>query len=358
MDKKRKKYCTKRVAAGALAVLFIALGFMFKSGTADAAEESVGELIYDNTLKMADYWSADGMKTAPVKEGYVFGGWYQKTDTGFAALEEIADEAYAKFVPAYVLSVKSQIEKNAEDGTAASTFLRLVTTVDSTEYRNIGFDIWLNNTTQLENVPVITKVYTSLKNDEGDITPSTAFGGASSKFAVLKLTQISSVNYQKIIYVRPYWTTLDGTKVEGLARYIRVEDGFTSNKYISVPINLLEEKSVAAGILELSYADYKDILEVAADDSGNYKIDAGRVLPVMSYYVDTAAGTIKIVGNSANVNEYKKTESIFASVRFRVKDGVADENIPEKFIFTMTEGNFCDWQSEFVDAVKAWDYQY
>lgn len=358
MGKKRKIYCTKRVAAGVLAVLFIALGFLLRSGTADAAEERVGELVFDNTLKMADYWSADGMKTAPVKEGYVFGGWYQKTDTGFAALKEIADDAYAKFVPAYVLSVKSQIEKNAEDGTAASTFLRLVTTVDSTEYRNIGFDIWLNNTKQLENVPVITKVYSSLKNDEGSIAPDTEFGQASAKFAVLKLTQISSANYQKIIYVRPYWTTLDGTKVEGLARYIRVEDGFSANRYISVPINLLEEKSVAAGILELSYAAYKDILEVVVDSKGNYKIDAGRVLPEMEYYVDTAAGTIKIVGNAANVDEYKKSESMYASVRFRVKAGVNAENLPDKFIFTISEGSFCDWQDEFVDAVKAWDYQY
>ena len=355
---KSKRYVVKKVAAAALAVLLVMMGFVLRSRTADAAEEKVGEIVYDNTFKMADYWSADGAKTAPVKEGYVFGGWYQKTDTGFAALKAIAEDAYAKFVPAYVLSVKSQIEKSAEDGTAASTFLRLVTTVDSTEYRNIGFDIWLNNTKQLENLPVITKVYSSLNNDEGSIVPGTEFGQASAKFAVLKLTQIASVNYQKIIYVRPYWTTLDGTRAEGLARYIRVEDGFTANHYISVPINLLEGKTIAAGILELSYAEYKDVLEVAVDDKGKYKIDAGRVLPEMEYYVDIATGTIKIIGNAVNVDEYKQAESMYASVRFRVKDGVNEEELPDSFTFTIKEGSFCDWQDEFVDEVKAWDYQY
>lgn len=358
MNSKRKNIWLKRTVACMAVAVVLMSGMTVKPMTLNAAGESGDTVIYDDAIKMSEYWSAVGEKKVPVKDGYVFGGWYKDVNGEKKALTEeeaasFSGTVYAKFVPAYVLSVKAQLQSDAGTGSVESTYLRLVTSVDSTEYQNISFDIWINNTAQIQNVPMIKTVYSSITTSEGKIKATDAFGTASAKMATLKLTKIAMSNYRTIIYVRPYWTTLDGTKVEGLAKYLRVEDGFIANKYISVPINLLEQKEVAAGIVELSYADYKDQIEVAKDSNGNYLIDAGRVLPSMEYYVDEANGTIKFVGNAA-VDEYKTAEALYANVRFRVRDGVS---APDSLLFKMQEGMFCDWKEQAAE-VKAWDYRY
>lgn len=351
----RKKEIIKPIITCILTAALLLTG-VTGPATVNAAENS-GEVIYDDTVAMKDYWGEEEKK-APVKEGYVFGGWYKDVDGTKKAITQdeagsFEGQAYAKFVPAFVLSVKAQIEVAAETGNSASTYLRLITSVDSTKYQNLGFDIWLNNATKVEGVPVITKVYDSVSSSEGKITAADGFGAPSAKLATLRLRGISSDNFRKIIYVRPYWTTMDGTKVEGLARYVRVEDGFIANRYISIPINLLEPKQVAAGIVEFSYKDYQGQLEIAKDSNGNYLIDSGRVLPFMEYHVDEENGLIRFVGNGT-VNEYKDTETLYANVRFRVKDGAS---IPDSLLFRMQEGMFCDWKEQPV-TVNAQDYQY
>lgn len=351
----KERRCTK--IACILAASILSLGITVTPVTADAAEPD--QVIYDNTnYNFSEYWNTDAaQRTAPVKDGYVFGGWYE--DEGTTPLTEktaaAATTAYAKFVPSYVLSVKAQIEQTAANGTQTTTYIRIATSVDSTKYQSVSFDIWGNNKNHVSNVPEITKVYDSINN--GAIVARDAFGAAASKLAVLKLTKIANADSHKIIYVRPNWTTLDGTKVEGLGRYVRVEDGFTANQYISIPVNLLEGKEVAAGIVELSYAAYKDVLEVAKDSNGNYLIDAGRLLPNMQYSVDETNGKIKFVGYTENVDKYNSTESVYASVRFKVKSGAT---LPDCCVFTMTAGDFTDWREAAPDTLKvtAWDYQY
>ena len=120
------------------------------SGNAAVAEDKV---IYEEVGSIANYWKADN-KTAPVKAGYVFGGWF-KTSTANAVgaeayvnggatsyyaplkstelnTDEDADcdytgTAYAKFVPAQVLSVKAQ---NSAATVTNSTELRSNITCD------------------------------------------------------------------------------------------------------------------------------------------------------------------------------------------------------------------------------------
>ncbi len=360
MNNERKSIWLKRAAAYMVAAVVLMSGMAVKLVTVNAAEDQGDTVIYEEA-QMSQYWFKKD-KTAPVKDGYVFGGWYQDDEKGGkkAITEDEAENfrgtAYAKFVPAYVLSVKAQIEAKAELGDVDSTYLRLATSVDSLQYQNISFDVWVNNTVQIADVPMIKTVYDSVTTVDGTITPQEVFGEPAKKLATLKLANIPRGNYGTIIYVRPYWITLDGTRVEGLAKYLRVEDGFTANKYISVPINLLEQKQVAAGIVELSYADYKDTIEVAKDRSGKYLIDAGRVLPTMEYYVDEEKGIIRFVGNGT-VGEYKTTEALYANVRFRVKNE-AGVSVLERFLFKMQGEDFCDWTEKRVEAVNAWDYRY
>ena len=373
MNKKGSIFCTKKLVC-VLTAAVLMLGITVSPVTADAADAAniPSSVYYDDTYDIKDYWDEDATKrTAPVEDGYVFGGWYSDESTPLTEeTAATATTAIAKFVPAYVLSVKAQIEYAAQDGEYDTSYIRVVTSVDSTKYQNVSFDIYGNNKNQVSGVPEIKTVYDSIKYQTGTdettseatystIEANAAFGEAASKFVVLKLTNITKDNSHKIIYVRPNWTTMDGTKVKGLAKYIRVEDGFDDNEYISIPVNLLEGKEVAAGIVELSYAAYANYLEVAEVDD-EYLIDAGRLLPAMSYKVDTKNYKITFVGNAETVDVYNSKESIYANVRFKVKSGVT---LPDGFLgFDMTAGEFTNWDevatSDESVTVTAWDYQY
>ena len=329
------------------------------------------EINYDNeNYEIASYW---GNRTAPTKPGYVFGGWYVKNNTKYTPIREaeIVDNgvaafegAYAKFVPAYVLSVKAQLQKaTEEDNTRGdSTFLRVISAVDSTHYKNVGFTVLFNKKVPFadeENKKtVITTVYESLKNDEGEIIASQEFGEPATHFSVLRINKILKGNYTKVIYVTPYWTTMDGTKVEGIAKYVRVMDGYTSNRYISVPVNLLTGDAVAAGKVHMEY-DYKTLRYIG--------YDAGVLLPKMEINVDEANGVIKFIGNATvgENNQYEEVEpesGIYANVWFQKKTDEeianAGATVPDRWEFLMSNLSFCDWDEKWVKNVKAWDTRY
>ena len=303
---------------------------------------------YDNTYDIQKYWS--GKKT-PVKEGYVFGGWYEKNGEEYEPLVEskITENttgAYAKFVPAYVLSVKAQIESGIKAGDGAATAIRFLSSVDSMDYRNVGFDIWLNNKTEFK-TDAMTTVYSGIKAKETDadkdaLLPGDVFGSASTRFSIVRLTKILDKHDSLIIRVRPYWTTLDGTKVSGETRYIRVEDGYLN--YVSIPVNLHTGNAIAAGLVELSYD--KSVLEFV-------EFDAGTLLSDMQYNSSPVFGKVRFVGNAVK-DTTVMADGIFANVRFKLKRELA---VGEKLQFGISNQNFCNWQKVTVDA-GAWDFQY
>lgn len=306
---------------------------------------------YDNTYDIEELWG----KEVPVKDGYVFGGWYTKSgQEQYTAITEAQLQnggvknytgAYAKFVPAYVLSVRMQLAKATEDnnGADASTYLRVISAVDSTSYQEVGFDLLYGK--KLEQNATVSKVYKNIVNAEGSINVKDVFGEPAEYFSVLKIDQIASKNYKSIIYVKPYWTTMDGTKVEGLSKYVRVMDGYEKNQYISVPVNLSEGSDVAAGKLQMTYDQTK--LQYVGFDSG-------VILPEMEVKANDSIGRINFVGNgtdtTANVNP---TNGIYANVWF--KKTTSDTAHLE---FDVKNLEFCTWEPAMVDNVKAWDIQY
>ena len=122
------------------------------------------------------YWNAlDAERKTPVKAGYVFGGWFKSVNEGAEGAEvyvegdsttyyaplEVAElntdsdndcdytgTAYAKFVPAQVLSVKAQNQADTV-ATTPSTNVRILSSTDSDNYAKVGFDIWVNNKKQI-----------------------------------------------------------------------------------------------------------------------------------------------------------------------------------------------------------------
>ena len=377
----------KQILAGLLVMAMLITGLMITPMDAKAAETVEGEngveYILDTTkYNFADYWKANAAeRKAPTKDGCVFGGWYRNTDGNGTMkaitqteAEKIADgtdnaEVWAKFVPAEVLSVRTQLEATTAtaDGTNVAdngtTYLRLLSGVNGLDYQKVGFDIWYNKKYQEEDQKAtnITKVYKTITNDETDdattdkkdsLAASSVFGAAATHFSVLRLNEIYKGNFNYVIYVTPQWTTLDGTLVEGQAKYVRVIDGYASNRYISIPVNFLEGNQVVAGQLKMTYD--KDKLEIV-------DFDAGTLMPEMAYKND-ANGTIQIVGNIANAPAentvgVEPESEIYANVWFKVKDGVTINNETE-LQFNVSEYSFCNWNEQMVNDISAWNVKY
>lgn len=349
------------------------------AGVLSAALVLAGTVTIPSEVKAADpavHWTAATSeafqawkysKAVPTEEGFLFGGWY-KDAAGKQALETTeastyTGDVYAKFVPSYVLSVKTQLDENtqnkgANDGLAAS--LRVITGVDSLQYQYIGADIYLGNVKKAE-VTEQTTVYKNLlaSDDTGawKVSAQELFGTAAEYLSVWNIVNIADVNDKNIIYVRPYWVTLDGTKVYGMSKYVHVEDGYQTNKYVSIPINVMTASTAAAGIATINYDSTKMTF---------VGMEKGRVFDDAMEYSE-ANGTVKIVGNGATVDQYKADETLFANVRFKLNDGIelysvnTNTNVMTRangyFDFTISNPDFSDWNENTVDA-GAWNIQY
>ena len=349
MNKKNLLCFVKRLTAGILTTGMIVGGIVVAPKQADAATVE-DKVIYEEGYDITKYWDAEKSK-APVKAGYVFGGWYSaKEENAYLTYEDAknAETAYAKFVPAQVLSVKAQNMEGTGETVTDKTHVRIISSLDSKNYTKVGFDIYLANSVKLvkdddytKNEPLETdKIYDGIlvgKNKQ-EKRASEIFGGASKYVSVWQLENIDSAHWGKIIYVRPYWITKDGTKVEGLAKYVHIEDEYEG--YISVPVNLLDEEKVAAGIVEMAYDKALEYVEV----------EEGRVLPDMTCFHNADTKTVKMVGNAPNTGKYISGETLFANVRF--KKPAEDTN------FEMTPVQFCNWKEETVEIDKVWDVKY
>ena len=371
MCKKRVSSLMKRLIAGCMAMAIVVSGVKVLPNTAKAAEDIVKDGIVYSPLDMETYWDVES-KTAPVKPGCVFAGWYTKDESDeFTAIEEADgiptnENTYAKFVPAYVLSVKTQVEAQAETKSDAtdkpeSTFMRVLSSVDSENYQNVGFEVLLGDKEVELKVEAFTKVYNGLKLSATAteiIYPEDVFGEASDYFTALDLKNIKATKFSSKIYIRPYWTTLDGTKVEGLARNVRVEDKYTDYEYVSVPINLLTDGvnpvKVAAGMVEVTYDATKAV--VAKDAQDNYRIDTGRLLKDMEYNVIPPAagettGKIIFAGSGIDTTEEIMADGLYANIRFQ---SATDDKLTESDLnLTKTAKEFCDWE-ENTETVTAW----
>ena len=337
---------------GILVAVAVIAGIMFIPNYAKAqtVNGTNGIIYVKDSVKynFNTYW---GEKKAPVMEGYVFAGWYSEATEGKALDADAAasaTEAWAKFVPDYVLSVRAQIEADTKKGDG-KTDIRVLSAVDSEDYLNVGFDIWLANKKQLTmtsgdnqgEAPLITtRAFPNILVNGEKVSATTTFGYAAKYFIVWKLTDIVDVNDSKIIYVRPYWTTNDGTKVEGLAKYVHVEDGYMG--YVNVPINLMTGEAIAAGIVKMQYQEGLTFVG----------FEEGRLLKEMAVNYGTD-GVIKMAGNAETAHEKIYADGIYANLRFQ-KTGTADTN---SLIVTPDDAaDFTNWEESEVDISPVIQY--
>ena len=356
MNKKNLLCFVKKLTAGVMATGMIVAGILVIPKQADAAVVE-DKVIYEEGYDIKIYWDAENPK-APVKAGYVFGGWYsEKEENAYLTYDEAkeAETAYAKFVPAQVLSVKAQNMEGTGKTVTDKTHVRIISSLDSKNYARVGFDIYLANSKKLvknddyeKNEPLETdKIYDGILVGTGENKQekhaTAIFGGVSKYVSVWQLNNIAKAHWEKIIYVRPYWITKDGTKVEGLAKYVHIEDDY--NNYISVPVNLLNKDvaaQVAAGAVNVTYGNTTLTLK---------EVEAGRMLPEMN--ATQSGNTIKMVGNAITPGQYNSNETLYANIRFKKPSVDVD--------FEMEIGQFCTWGEDDVadmDKTEKWDVKY
>lgn len=360
-----------------LCVIMMAVSGITGTATIVNAEEVEGTITMDNGIKyvpcdISEYWSTSEKKV-PQMDNYVFGGWYTAKDLGtktFTALKEgsittnaITGKAnvegtYAKFVSAYVLSVKAQIDittANAGAGHTNKASMRVVSSVDSKDYQTVGFEILLANRTPLykdkeEKTPLETNtVYTGLTAGDVRVEPSALFGPQSAFLSVWRLDNISPSYDSTIINVTPYWITADGTKVEGHMKYVHVEDGYMG--YISVPINLCSVKQVAAGTLTITYPEGLKLVDNKIEFDGVFKEAE------MTFH-DDGKNTIQLVGNADVINTDVTATGIYANLRFTKGTSSYQGTGTGEFLnFQVQDELFCNWNEDLV-SVDVWDVHY
>lgn len=316
--------------------------------------------------------------------GYLFGGWFKYTDENTvgeaittAAEAGDAEYVYAKFVPARLTGVSCQVGVDAES--AGSTNLRVVSTVDSTDYKAVGFNVygreidengtydWMmyeykeDNTNKAQS----TKVYSGLqtyKYDtdgttiiEGDIKkPEDIFGTDATgfKFTTMSLSGIAGGEngyYDTTIVIKPYWITLDGTYVEGTGEFNRVNDSpniTATDNIVNISVNLKDASSIAAGMLSITYPEGFEYVEA----------ECGRVFDEMSFAPDEDNKKITCVGNVTKINNSERPEDVYVNLRFKKTDDSLVVGNSEFKAEVPTNG-FCDIAESFVD-VTAWNVKY
>lgn len=325
-----KKFVKKRMSI-LLAATLILSGFNM-TGVWDMEVEASNdtEKFHVEKLDISDYKDNNPVSKDSQYADWMFAGWYKDMtcETYVTDKQEETGEQYAKFVPKEVLSVLCQTQVNTNENTD-TTKMRIVSTVDTLNYREVGFRITVGNSTITRSIKT---VYKNIKAVEGGVPISyqpNALSEASTYFSTLTITNISNESFGSGILIEPYWKTVDGSIVYGVSRYARVEDGYL--KIVNVPVRLYDRAGVAGGYAEIKYDTSK---------FAYYGSDNGTVFDNLDTYAEN--GVVKCVGDINDISKNAEAYGLYANLRFKVKD--TDVNAT----FQVMNTEFCNINEEII----------
>lgn len=171
-----------------------------------------------------------GIEPAKV-DGKIFAGWYEDeeyTSSVTTKPTEYTEDAvyYAKYVDEDIFSLKLQVEK-ASDGTYN---LRLISSVDTLNYRNVGFNVYFDDQDVIEYRQ--TTVFERIKavHTENEYIYSPKVVSESSEYMFTgTVKKISAEKVNTEFYVIPCVTTFDGVISYGPSRMFTVNDGLSES---------------------------------------------------------------------------------------------------------------------------------
>lgn len=224
----------KHIIFCALVILFVTSVFIGLDGK--SVKAATNGFIQQSYSNIDEYYG----KKAPdcEVENYIFAGWY-KDEACEVSYVKSPDENittfYAKFVPKEVLSVKTQTEKRLNNdvlGDDATGKIRIVTSVDSTNYQDVGFYVsgTFENVTLENEKYSIPKVFSYLyvvgtTDDKSDAkTAKETFGLEQAKFFAPHTFNTRFDQFNDKFKITPYWVTADGVEVKGVYREVSIID--------------------------------------------------------------------------------------------------------------------------------------
>ena len=180
-------------------------------------------VLEDRAIQYTDvdtYHTGENCSVPDAEPGYVFAGWYTDKEctraNALKSTDTTTTTAYAKFVPEGVLEIKAQI-KAGTTSESKMTDIRFVTSVDTLDYKAVGFEVAANGNTKTYGSNVVYKQLYAVDSNEIMTTyiPKEVFSSVSTYFKACTITGVPNAAFGMKWAVRPYWITLDGTRVYG-----------------------------------------------------------------------------------------------------------------------------------------------
>ena len=290
---------------------------------------------------------------------WIFAGWYtnEACTTAMTTAPVEGTKYYAKFVPSEILNVKCQVSAET-DWDSASSDLRLVSSVDSLEYEEVGFEISYNGGKAFK-ISTDT-VYRKIEAGKGGVSygySPNIFDLDSEYFITATLKNINNANFYKGFYIKAYWVTLDGTTVYGTSRYARVEDSYLN--IANVPVRFVTEATTTADTKTTTTFTYDASKFTYAENYESQLMDGTTITSSLGYangstfdsisisnVVEKNVGTITIAGTATNA---ASLHGEVAHLRLRANNV---SSLPRKNTFQVTYTG-----SEAVVAVESkFDY--
>lgn len=350
-----------KFAAGLFTIAMILFGVCFfntesssvqaeETATESTAKTTSTEAIYVPVENITSYRSGDTYTypkpTESGKEDWIFAGWYYEdaeAENGYAAYGSANEmnnvtSAHAKYVSPDVLSAKFQVTAGTNAASEKAS-LRIVSTVDSTDYRKVGFQLTSLRTGKTQTT-TSTTVYKRIKSAteglEYGYSP-VIFDTEAEYFTTVTIANIKNAYFDYGYIATPYWITMDGTTVYGVARSAKVSDSY--NSIANIPVRLYTDATVGAGTITVTYDatafTYKEFEKYAyADNKGTLESE----VTVADGGTTDGVGTVTITLPEGT--SFVKPDGMLVNLRFNI---LAEASSNETF--EMTSGDFegtCD----------------
>ena len=213
-----------------------------------------------------------------------------------------------------VMNVKCQVTTGTDASTQEAVNLRLVTSVDSLNYSEIGFKIYYNGTDNPSTAtPITAKVDTVFKRIVASAESGVDYNynpkvisTDAEYFATVTLLDIAPKYFGIPFYIKPYCRTLDGQTIYGVSRYVKVSDSYKD--IVNVPVKVT---AAQADSMTVDYDTTKLQQKESYAHDGSYahltfKISEGKKLSSVTKFTikDSAGATIDTAYHRNLLTEY------------------------------------------------------
>ena len=189
------------------------------------------------------------------------------------------------------MNVKCQVTAGTDKNTENPVNMRLVTSVDSLNYKEVGFEVFYNGATEPIKVKTSTVYGRIVASDESGVDYNynpKIISTASEYFVTCTLINIAPGNFDKTFYIKPYCVTPNNETVYGVSRYVKVSDSY--NNVINVPVKVTKEQADGMQVVVDDNNKAKLTQDAGYEHDGSYahltfKVNDGQVLSSVTKFV-------------------------------------------------------------------------